>query len=190
MIKLKQILLEETSYGKKTKLQEDDSVIAELIVGFTIILLPGIISVVKQLAHKTSTALGTLAMKAVGTFSPKAKAEMDKARKAMEKEKGDEESAMARMAVQDHMDELSKDQELMALVKVLIDNPYIHYMDARTDKQKHSQHLRRTANNKISDLIKRKYPELAAKLEQFGRASLSKYSDILTGTPDSIKGNK
>lgn len=179
MIKLKDLLNENAS--KKKQLDEDDSVIADLIVGFTIILLPGIISVTKELARRTSTALGSLAMKAVGTFSPKARAEMNRAKKAMEKEKGDEESAMARMAVQDHIEELSKDQELKGLLQVLADNPYIHYMDARTDKQKHSQRLRHTANTKISDLIKRKYPELAAKLTQYGKASLGKYSDEFKG---------
>jgi hypothetical protein len=179
MIKLKKILTEETSYGKKN-LQEN-RVVIELLARLVVAFLPAILSVGRNIVGSAGRGLASLVGKVAGTFSPEVKAQIQRAKNAMEKEEGDDEAAMARMAVQDYLQELSKDQELIKLLKVLEENPYIHYMKTRSDKDIRSQDLRRTANTKIGVLLKTKYPELAAKLEQYGKQSLSKFTDLLPG---------
>lgn len=179
MIKLKKILAEETTYGKKN-LQEN-KIVGELLARLVVAFLPAILSVGQDVARVAGRGLSSLVGKVAGTFSPEVKAQIQRAKNAMEKEKGDENAVLARLAVEDHLQELSNDPELIKLLKVLEENPYIYYMNIKTKKERHSQNLRHDANTKIGALLKTKYPELAAKLERYGKKSLSKFTDLFPG---------
>lgn len=170
MIKLKTILNE----TKKSTLNEDLSIPVQILIGMSPIVIPFVLNFLPDIARKSVGGASMLFAKAIASFSPKVKAELEKAKLAIEK-RSDELDQVEYIKALELAEKMKDDPEIIKFSKELIANPYKPFKGYVSKKDREQRRLRDQTKLEMNNYIKSKYGTVS-------RQVLTFIKPILTGT--------